>query len=93
VAPTPPAPPVASFTFGPPSPKAGVQNVLFDGRASTGAGLTYSWNFGDGSPFGAGSTVNHVYLVAGPYSATLTVTDGVTGLSNTSAAQVVTVVP
>ena len=94
VPPVPPAPPVASFVFGPPSPKANVTNVQFDGSGSTGSSLTYTWNFGDGSlPVAAGAIVNHVYAAAGPYSVTLRVTDGVTGLSNTSAAQTVTVVP
>jgi PKD repeat protein len=97
---TPPTPPVASFTFGPPSPKAGVTNVLFDGSGSkngtgTTTGLTYAWNFGDASTFGpsGASSVNHTYAAAGAYQVTLTVVDTATGLSNTSAAQTVTVVP
>jgi PKD repeat protein len=98
--PPPPTPPSASFTFGPPSPKAGVTSVLFDGSGSkngtgTTTGLTYAWNFGDASTFGPSgtATVNHIYAAAGAYQVTLTVVDTATGLSNTSAAQTVTVVP
>ena len=93
--PTPPTPPVASFTFGPPSPKANVTSVLFDGGGSKGSNLTYTWNFGDGTNpvTSANSTINHVYVNSGAYSATLRVTDTVTGLNNTSAPQTVTVVP
>jgi PKD repeat protein len=104
VPPPPPVSPTASFTFGPTTVHAGVTSVLFDGSASKDslgrsgptATLTYVWNFGDGTPPtapSAASTVNHTYAVLGPSSATLTVRDTVTGLSNTSAAQTVTVVP
>jgi len=74
--------------------------VLFDGNGSkngvgTSSGLNYTWNFGDGiiSTTTASPTINHTYAVVGAYSATLRVTDTVTGLSNTSAAQTVTVGP
>jgi PKD repeat protein len=91
---TPPPPPVASFTFGPNNAHAGVQNVLFDGSGSTGSSLTYFFNYGDGSAIVASpASVNHIYAVAGAYQATLRVVDGVTGLSNTSAAQTVTIIP
>jgi PKD repeat protein len=88
-------PPTARFSFGPPSPQAGVTSVLFDGTASTGSNLTYSWNFGDGIIMSSGGvrTITHTYAAAGAYSATLTVTDSVTLLNNTSAPQTVTVVP
>jgi PKD repeat protein len=88
-----PTPPAARFTFGPPTVHAGITSVLFDGSGSTGSNLTYSWNFGDATPFGSGITANHTYAVVGTYSATLTVTDTVSGLTNTSAPQTVTVVP
>lgn len=50
------------------------QNALFDGSQSTGLGLSYSWDFGDGGT-GAGITALHPFFVSGYYTATLTVTD------------------
>ncbi len=37
--------------------------------------LSYSWNFGDGSPLATGSTASHVYTMTGTFQAVLTVTD------------------
>jgi hypothetical protein len=53
--------------------------VLFDGSASTGPITSYSWDFGDGSEedVTSGSTVDHVYIKPGVYTACLTVSDGV----------------
>lgn len=53
--------------------------VSFSGSASSdpdGDPLTYSWNFGDGSPAASGVSVNHTYQTAGSFEATLTVNDG-----------------
>jgi len=55
--------------------------VTFNGTGSFDpdsgpSALTYSWDFGDGSPDGSGSVVNHSYAAAGPYTVTLTVDDG-----------------
>jgi fibronectin type 3 domain-containing protein len=62
--------------------------IAFSGSASGGTGaLTYSWNFGDGSPATTGTlTPTHVYTSDGAYTATLTVTDSAndTVTSNTS---------
>src|SRR5690606_24953361 len=38
----------------------------------TGTGLTYSWDFGDGSPADSGPTASHTYSTPGTYSAKLT---------------------
>ena len=50
--------------------------VAFSGSGSDpeSGGLTYSWNFGDGSPAASGQNPTHTYG-AGNYTATLTVTD------------------
>jgi len=64
------------------SPTSGLAplRVTFDGSASSdpdvGQVLTYSWDFGDGSPPAGGKTVDHTYQSAGAYSARLTVGDG-----------------
>ncbi len=48
--------------------------VQFNGSASTGIGLVYTWYFGDNTT-GAGITPTHVYAAPGTYFATLVVTD------------------
>jgi len=56
----------------------------FDGTASAdsdGTIATYSWDFGDGTAAGSGTTPSHTYAAAGTYNVKLTVTDnlGATG--------------
>ena len=58
--------------------------IRFDGTASfdpEGQPLTYEWEFGDGTPVGTGSVLNHTFNVADQYTITLTVRDasGATG--------------
>ncbi len=58
-------------------------NVTFDGSGSSDLDndvLTYSWNFGDGSPIETGVIVTHTYDTAGSYVAILTVSDGKGGI-------------
>src|SRR5260221_14790224 len=73
---TRPAGPVAYFESSPEDPAAG-DSVRFDAGASAdiaGRGLSYAWDFGDGST-GAGVTASHNYRKAGWYDAKLVVTD------------------
>jgi glucose/arabinose dehydrogenase len=62
--------------------------VNFDGSGSSnpnaGAVLSYSWNFGDGTPSASGVKVTHTYNAAGPYTATLTVSDDKGGNGTTT---------
>ena len=69
-------PPVASFTA---SSLAGYAtlSVTFDARDSAdaeGAIASYDWDFGDGAK-AVGDQVSHVFVNAGDYVVTLTVTD------------------
>jgi PKD repeat protein len=43
---------------------------------------TYSWNFGDGSPFGTTASPTHTYAAAGIYNVCLTIT-GIDSMQNT----------
>jgi PKD repeat protein len=79
---------VASFTFSPTDPVAGLTNVFFNASASTAPNgiATYAWSFGDSST-GTGVTTNHQFARAGTYSVRLTITDN-TGLTATTASNV-----
>jgi PKD repeat protein len=80
---------VASFFFSPVQPHENEQ-ILFDASASTGAIVSYAWNFGDGST-GTGVRPTHTYPVAGVYNVTLTLTD-THGVQQSSSPQPVNVI-
>ena len=69
-------PPVAKFTFLPASPKAG-KMVRFTNQSIDPDGkiVSWSWDFGDGSPTSAAKNPKHTYIKEGTYSVKLTVTD------------------
>ena len=46
------------------------------GTDPDGDALTYSWDFGDGSPSAPGPVATHTYARAGSYTATVTAVDG-----------------
>src|SRR5207248_107591 len=86
-APSAPAKTTATITAGnrPPVAQPGgpyavatEDTVHFDGSKSfdpdSNTPLTYAWSFGDGSD-GTGATPTHMYVAAGTYSVTLSVTD------------------
>ncbi|MCC9067015.1 PKD domain-containing protein [Arthrobacter cryoconiti] len=71
------AAPVASFVA---TPSALVLSVDATGStASDGASLTYSWDWGDGTPPGASATAQHTYATSGSYTVKLTVQDSMQG--------------
>jgi hypothetical protein len=78
--------PFATFKVRPALPKAGV-TVTFNAAKSQGANVTFTWNFGDGTPPQAGpAIVTHTYAATGglaSYTVTLQMTDDV-GLQHTS---------
>ncbi|HEY3832966.1 MAG TPA: PKD domain-containing protein [Acidimicrobiia bacterium] len=78
------APPTAAFT-----PTCTGLSCSFNAGASTdsdGTIISYSWNFGDGTPAATGVTVQHTFAPGGPYTVTLTVIDngGATGTTSQS---------
>lgn len=84
--------PVAAFST---TTSDGSLQVSFDGRASSdsdGSIVSYQWSFGDGTS-GSGAQLNHSYLQAGSYTATLTVTDDDGASATTSRLITVTAPP
>ena len=74
------------------SPNVGLAslNVQFSSAGTSdpkGLALTYSWNFGDGSPLSTNPNPSHTYGSNGTYGATLTVNNGTS--SGTATTQVV----
>ncbi len=70
--------PIGAITATP--PRGGLVPLIvdFDGSGSVdpdGNIVSYSWDFGDGSPGDTGVAVQHTYTVEGNYTAILTVTD------------------
>jgi len=71
-------PPVAAASA---TPKAGLAPLTVNfssagsGDPDTGQTITYSWDFGDGSPPDTSPNPSHTYAANGNYVATLTVTD------------------
>jgi len=79
-----PVTPVALFSEDPETPRVN-EVVTFDASASydpDGYIVGWSWDFGDGNS-ASGELVSHIYLVAGDYNVTLTVTDD-DGLADTA---------
>jgi PKD repeat protein len=72
-------------------PAAGSTRAFtFDGTASTGSSLSYSWAFGDGIVVqGATAMIEHTYTLPGTYTVTLVVTDAQGGTSIATIALVV----
>lgn len=81
--------PVASFNVGVPNQVGPNGNgrvhdaLVFDASSSQGAGLGYTWNFGDNSQPATGQRVTHAFGLVDDYSVTLTVADA-SGRTNSS---------
>jgi uncharacterized repeat protein (TIGR01451 family) len=81
-----PFPPTAVATATPSAGGAPLAVQLSSAGSSDpyGHALTYSWNFGDGSPVSTAADPSHAYATSGTYTATLTVSDGSqTGMTTT----------
>jgi len=80
------AAPTAAFTTTPSSGAAPLA-VQLDASGSSdrdGSVTTYSWDFGDGSAKGSGSTISHTFSAAGTYTVTLSVADNVGATGSTT---------
>ena len=73
-------PPVAQFTYSPQEPIVG-QPVFFNASTSYDPAalgpkevMSWHWDFGDGKE-ADGTVVQHIYMVPGEYTVTLTITD------------------
>jgi glucose/arabinose dehydrogenase len=91
---------VRKITYGTPGPTAVATanptsgqsplTVNFSGSGSSspsGGSLSYSWNFGDGTPNASGVSASHTYTRNGSFTATLTVIDS-TGRSDTATVRI-----
>lgn len=70
--------PLAGFTISPNTTGTAPFTVNLSAVTSTdpdGDDLEYAWQYGDGSPEGAGESVSHPYTAPGTYTIVLTVTD------------------
>lgn len=85
----PPAP-SAQFTHAVDSSGSGPLTIDFDASGSTGDGLTYNWDFGDGNS-GQGAQVSNTYQSVGTYTVTLTVSDVANQQSSVSQSVSVTI--
>jgi sugar lactone lactonase YvrE len=73
---TPPAPTIESQ---PQTTVAGQSVTLTAAASDPGVNLlNYTWNFGDSTPNGIGQTATHTYAAPGVYPATMTISNGVT---------------
>jgi gliding motility-associated-like protein len=67
---------LADFTGVPQNGCAPLPVVFQDASVSDSTLVSWSWNFGDGSPvLSGGATVSHTYALRGSYNVSLTVTD------------------
>ena len=67
-----PQAPTASFTYS--TDPSGPLTIDFDASASTGSGLSFQWDFGDGNT-GQGQQTSNTYANVGSYQVQLVVTD------------------
>ncbi len=54
----------------------------------TGSNVSYTWDFGDGTPDGSGAVVTHTYTTAGNYTATVTATNSLGSVTATTAVNI-----
>ena len=86
-------PGIAAFIAATPSSGPAPLTVQFDGTQSSGTNLTYTWDFGDGTPpVTSGAQISHTYAL-GDYTARLTITDSAGATSGATAGISATALP
>lgn len=79
--------PELTLNLDPSSPNESQGSISYAPTSVGGTGVTYSWNFGDGSDDTADSpspVVSHTFAQPGRYRVTLTAQDGTTGATSSS---------
>ena len=59
------------------------------GTIDAGTGVSYTWDFGDGTPGGAAAAVTHTFAAAGTYTATVTAINNVGSATATTCSPLV----
>jgi uncharacterized repeat protein (TIGR01451 family) len=67
--------PITGLTAINDSPTVVGQTTLFTATISSGTGVSYAWDFGDGLGSGTGAETGYIYTAAGVYTATVTATN------------------
>jgi Chitobiase/beta-hexosaminidase C-terminal domain/Bacterial Ig-like domain/PKD domain/RoxA-like, cytochrome c-like len=86
---TPANQPPGGCSMGSDTPGLVSASIAFTGSCTTGSGLTYTWDFGDGSGTATGASVSHTYAAPKHYRVLLTVTNSY-GSASLSRVQTVT---
>ena len=78
--------PVSGLTLSSNSPQAVGQATTLTATISSGSNITYTWNFGDGSPLPETSTgvISHTYATSGVYPAVVTAANTLSSMTATT---------
>ena len=86
--------PIAGLSLADSSPTMAGQAVHFTTTITAGSNVTYTWDFGDGTPVaGGGSTATHTYQRAGLYLTVVTASNGAGTATATTISSVAIAVP
>jgi gliding motility-associated-like protein len=72
---------------------SGCEDLTVNFTALSNIGVSYNWNFGDGTPSDTGTTVTHVYVNDGIYDVTMTVTTALGCVSTITSNNYINVLP
>ncbi len=75
---------ISGLTVTATSPVAVNDTTTMTATIQYGSGVTYNWNFGDGTPEASGVTVTHAYQAAGSYTAVVTASNSLDQVTATT---------